>query len=162
MCGFIQGWTLVPLRKFLWVSKIWRTSSSQASFISGDDACMMKRVTLLSVPREVRTRQQGSSFECSSTPKQLTWTTQEKTWIKRYFADVLKKQCYSHLDAVFKSVPWQREALFLVNWLTKNDQLLKQENPPLLGSGQEAIFLLTDRERILLKKLPLSCDFPLK
>lgn len=161
MCGFIQGWAPVPLRKFLWVSKIWTTSSSQASFISGDDACMMKRVTLLSVPREVRTRQQGSSSECSSTPKQLTWTTEKKLNTK-IFCRCLKTQCYSHLDAVFKSVPRQREALFLVNWLTKNDQLLKQENPPLLGSGQEAAFLLTYREGILLKQLPLSCDFPLK
>lgn len=63
---------LIPLRKFLWVSKIWTTSLNQARFISGDDACMMKRVTLPSVPREVRTRQHGSSSECSSTPRQLT------------------------------------------------------------------------------------------
>lgn len=67
-----------------------------------------------------------------------------------------------HLDAVFKSIPWQRETLFLVNWLTENNELLEQEDPPLFGSGQEAIFLLADREGILLKKLPLSCDFTLK
>lgn len=72
-----KRWALVPLRKFLWVSKIWTTSSSQACFISGDDASMMKQVTLPSVLRDVRIRQWGSSSECSSTPKQLTWTTEE-------------------------------------------------------------------------------------
>lgn len=70
--------------------------------------------------------------------------------------------CYSHLDAIFKSVPWQRETFFLIDWLTEDDELLKQEDPPLLGFGQEATFLLTDREGILLEQLPLSCDFPLK
>lgn len=72
-----KHWDLVPLRKFLWVSKIWTTSLNHARFISGDDAFMTKRVTLRSVPREVSTKQQGSSSECSSTPKQLTWITQE-------------------------------------------------------------------------------------
>lgn len=74
----------------------------------------------------------------------------------------LKLQYHSHLDAVFKSVPWQREAFFLINWLTENDQLFKEENPPLPGSGREAAFLLADKKGILLKQLPLSCDFPLK
>lgn len=59
-------------------------------------------------------------------------------------------QCSSHLDAVFKGVPRKREAFFLVDWLTENDQLLKKENPSLPGSGQDATLLLTDRERILL------------
>lgn len=71
-------------------------------------------------------------------------------------------QCSSHLDAVFKGVPRQQEAFFLVDWLTENDQLLKQENPSLPGSGQDAALLLTDRERILLKQLPLCRDFSLE
>lgn len=69
---------------------------------------------------------------------------------------------HSYLDAVFKSVPWQREAFFLIDWLTENDQLLKQEDPPLPRPGHEATFLLTDREGVLLEQLPLSCDFTLK
>lgn len=38
---------------------------------------MMKRVTLPSVAREVRTRQHGSSSGGLSTPKQLTYTHEE-------------------------------------------------------------------------------------
>lgn len=67
-----------------------------------------------------------------------------------------------HLDAVFKRVPGQREALFLIDWLTEDDELLKQEDPPLLCSGREATFRLADREGILLQQLPLSRDFTLK
>lgn len=73
-----KQWALAPFRKFLWLSKIWTTSSSQACCISGDEACMMKRVKLPSVPREVRTRQHGSSSECFSTPKQLTCRAHRK------------------------------------------------------------------------------------
>ena len=65
-------WALIPFRKFLWWSKIWTTSLNQASCMSGDAACMMKRATLPSFPREVRTRQHRSSSVCSSTPRQLT------------------------------------------------------------------------------------------
>ncbi len=71
-------------------------------------------------------------------------------------------QNFLHLYAVFKYVSWQREAFFLINWLAEDDQLLKQEDPPLFGPGQDAAFLLADREGILLEQLPLSCDFPLK
>lgn len=71
-------------------------------------------------------------------------------------------QSYSYLYAVFKCVPWQREAFFLIDWFTEDDQLLEQEDPPLPGSGQDAAFLLADREGILLEQLPLSCYFPLK
>lgn len=67
-----------------------------------------------------------------------------------------------YLDAVFESVTRQQEALFFVNWLTEDNQLLEEEDPPLPGSGHEARFLLTDGEGILLKQLPLSCDFTLK
>lgn len=78
------------------------------------------------------------------------------------FYGYLMTQCSSHLDAVFKGVPRQREAFFLVDWLTENDQLLKKENPSLPGSGQDAALLLTDRERILLEQLPLCRDFSLE
>lgn len=67
-----------------------------------------------------------------------------------------------YLDAVFKYVPWQQKSLFLISWLAEDDQLLEQEDTPLPCSGQEAGFLLADRESILLEQLPLSCDFPLK
>lgn len=72
------------------------------------------------------------------------------------------EQYQSYLNAVFKNVSWQQETFFLINWLAEDDELLKQEYPPLAGSRQEATFLFTDREGILLQQLPLSCDLSLK
>lgn len=68
----------------------------------------------------------------------------------------------SYLNAVFKGIAWQREAFFLLQWFAEDDELLKQEDPPLPGSGQKTTFLLTDGESILLEQFPLSCDLPLK
>lgn len=68
----------------------------------------------------------------------------------------------SYLYTVFKGVAWQREAFFLLQRLAEDDELLKQEDPPLPGSGQETTFLLADGESILLEQFPLSCDLPLK
>lgn len=73
MASECRCWVLAPLRKFLWVSRIWTTSWNQACCVSGDAACMTKRTTPPSVPLEVSTRQPGCSSEGSSTPKQLTW-----------------------------------------------------------------------------------------
>lgn len=68
----------------------------------------------------------------------------------------------AHLDAVFKGVAWRREAPLLVNGLTENDQLFKEENPSFSGSGQDTALLLTDEEGVLLEQLPLGCDLPLE
>ena len=66
-----------------------------------------------------------------------------------------------HLDAALKRVPGQREALLLVDWLAEDDQLLKQEDPPLPGPGQQAALLLHHGESLLLEQLTLGCDLPL-
>jgi len=71
------------------------------------------------------------------------------------------KSCL-HLDAGFKRVPRQREALLLVDGLTEDNQLLKQEDPPLPASGQDVVLLLAHREGVLLEQLPLGGYFPLQ
>lgn len=123
---------------------------------------MTKRATPPSVPLEVSTRQPGCSSERSSTPKQLTWGTQDtrsKNVTARRRAPRARPR--AHLDAVFEGVPWQGETLLLVDGLAENDQLLEQENPPLSGSGRDAVFLLADEEGVLLEQLPLGSDLAL-
>lgn len=71
------------------------------------------------------------------------------------------KSCL-HLDAGFKRVPRQREALLLVDGFAEDNQLLKQEDPPLPASGQDVVLLLAHREGVLLEQLPLGGDFPLR
>ena len=67
-----------------------------------------------------------------------------------------------HLDAALKRVPGQREALLLVDWLAEDDQLLKQEDPPLPAPGQDVVLLLADGECVLLQQLPLGGDLALE
>ena len=67
----------------------------------------------------------------------------------------------TNLNAALEDVARQRETFLAVDWLTENDQLLKQEDPPLLGAGQEAAVLLDNGKGVLLKELPLGCDLPL-
>ena len=67
-----------------------------------------------------------------------------------------------HLDAALKRVPGQREALLLVDWLAEDDQLLKQEDPPLPAPGQDVVLLLADGEGVLLQQLPLGGDLALE
>lgn len=123
---------------------------------------MTKRATPPSVPLEVSARQPGCSSECSSTPKQLTWGTQD-TRSKNVTAQrrAQRARPQAHLDAVFERVPWQGQTFLLVDGLAENDQLLEQENPPLSGSGRDAVFLLANKEGILLEQLPLGGDLAL-
>lgn len=121
---------------------------------------MTKRATPPSVPLEVSTRQPGGSSESSSTPKQLTWGDAGHLQQKRGSV-VAGGTSAAHLDAVFEGVPWQREAFLLVDGLAENDQLLEQEHPPLSGSGRDVVFLLADKEGVLLEQLPLGGDLAL-
>lgn len=68
----------------------------------------------------------------------------------------------AHLYAVLEDVPRDGEAFLAVDWLAEDDQLLEEEDPPLLGPGQEAAFLLGDGEGVLLQQFALSCDFALE
>lgn len=67
----------------------------------------------------------------------------------------------AHLDAVFEGVPRQGETFLLVDGLAENDQLLKEEHPPLSGSGRDGVVLLADEEGVLLEQLSLRRDLTL-
>lgn len=126
---------------------------------------MRKRATPPPVPLEVSTRQPGPSSECSSTPRQLTWGTQD-TGSKHVLArggglGLGPARPQAHLDAVFEGVPRHGGAFLLVEGLAENDQLLEEEDPPLSGSGRDAVFLLADKEGVLLEQLPLGGDLAL-
>ena len=54
-----------------------------------------------------------------------------------------------HLDTVLEQESWHGEALFFVQWLTENDDLLEEEDPPLSAARQEPCILVCDQERIL-------------
>ena len=123
---------------------------------------MTKRATPPSVPLEVSTRPPGSSSESFSTPRQLTWGTQDaRSQNLTPGGRARRARPQAHLDAVFEGVPGQGEAFLLVDGLAENDQLLEQEHPPLSGSGRDAVFLLADKEGILLEQLPLGGDLAL-
>lgn len=57
----------------------------------------------------------------------------------------------THLNAVLEDVPRDGEAFLAVDWLAEDDQLLEEEDPPLLGPRQEAALLLGDGESVLLQ-----------
>lgn len=67
-----------------------------------------------------------------------------------------------YLDAVLEQIAWSREALFLIQWLTEDDDLLEEEDTPLLGPGQEAGVLIRHQERVLEEEPALSYNFALK
>lgn len=133
---------------------------------------MRKRATPPSAPLEVSTRQPGCSSSSShddddddddsSTPKQLTWRTRD-TRSRKVTARRRARGArpLAHLDAVLERVPWQRQTFLLVDGLAENNQLLEEENPPLSGSGRDAVILLADEEGVLLEQLPLGGDLAL-
>lgn len=67
-----------------------------------------------------------------------------------------------YLDAVLKQESWHREALFFIKWFTENDDLLKEENPPLFTPRQKSRILVSDQECVLQEQLALGNNFTLK
>lgn len=70
-------------------------------------------------------------------------------------------EAHTNLDAVLKDVSREWETFLPINWLTEDDQLLKQEDPSFLCPGQEATVLFGNSEGVLLEQLALGCDLPL-
>lgn len=68
----------------------------------------------------------------------------------------------SYLDAVFVEEAWQGEAFLLVEGLAKDDQLLKEEDSPLLHPPMQTVLWVRHHERVLQQKPALSHDLPLK
>ena len=55
----------------------------------------------------------------------------------------------AHLDAVLEEVAQSGVPLLLVQGLTEDDDLLEEEDPPLLHPGQEASVLVRHHEGVL-------------
>ena len=68
----------------------------------------------------------------------------------------------AHLNAVFKQIAWHGEAFLLVQRLTEDDYLLKEEDTSLLHAGQKAAILIRNHESVLQEQSSLCYDFPLK
>lgn len=60
-----------------------------------------------------------------------------------------KHACTHHLDTVLEQESWHGEALFFIQRLTEDDDLLEEEDPPLSAARQEPRVLVCDQERIL-------------
>ena len=68
----------------------------------------------------------------------------------------------SYLDTVLEQESWHGEALFFIERLTENDDLLKEEHPPLFASRQKPRVLVRDQERVLQEQLALGNNFTLE
>lgn len=68
--------------------------------------------------------------------------------------------CY--LDAVFVEEAGQGEAFLLVKGLAKDDQLLKEEDSPLLHTAEQPSLWVRHQERVLQQQAALSHNLPLK
>lgn len=77
--------------------------------------------------------------------------------LKSVVADV-----HTHLDAVLEEVARSREALLFVYGLAENDNLLKEEDSPLLHPGQKPPILVQNHEGVLKEQSALSYNFTLK
>lgn len=67
----------------------------------------------------------------------------------------------THLDAVLEDVSRERETFLPVDRLAEDYQLLEEEDPSFLCSGEEAAVLLGDSEGVLLEQFSLRRDLPL-
>lgn len=54
-----------------------------------------------------------------------------------------------YLDAVLVEEAWQGEAFLLVKGLAKDDQLLKEEDSPLLHPAEQTALWVRHHERVL-------------
>lgn len=70
--------------------------------------------------------------------------------------------CSFHLDAVLVEEARQRETLLLVQGLAEDDQLLKQEDPPLLHSAERTTLWVRHQKCVLKQKASLSHHLPLR
>lgn len=133
----------IPFKKLRCDSKICLMSFSQHNLISGDNAYRINRCVLPSTLRDVNTNRDGSSVQRSSMPKQLTY--------KRYNWNIhtvcmyqtcslvylgMSLHAVSHFDAIFIDVSWQGKAFLAVDWFTKDDKLLEEEDSSLFGTGE--------------------------
>lgn len=68
----------------------------------------------------------------------------------------------SYLDTVLKQESRHGEALFFIEWLAENDDLLEEEHPPFFASRQKPCVLVRDQECVLQEQLALGHDFTLE
>ena len=68
----------------------------------------------------------------------------------------------SYLDTVLEQESWHGEALFFIQRLAENDDLLEAEHPPLFAARQQPRVLVRDQERVLQEQLALGHDLTLE
>ena len=68
----------------------------------------------------------------------------------------------SYLDTVLEQESWHGEALFFIQRLAENDDLLEEEHPPLFAARQQPRVLVCDQERVLKEQLALGHDLTLE
>lgn len=69
---------------------------------------------------------------------------------------------FSYLDAVLIEESRQREAFLLFEGLAEDDQLLKEEDSPLLHPAEMSAIGVGYHERVLQQKAALSNNLPLE
>lgn len=69
---------------------------------------------------------------------------------------------FTYLDAVLIEKSWQREAFLLFKGFTEDDQLLKEEDSPLLHPPKMPAIWVGHHERVLQQKAALGHDLPLE
>lgn len=69
---------------------------------------------------------------------------------------------FGYLDAVLIEESWQREAFLLFERLTEDNQLLKEEDSPLLHPTVMPAIWVRHHECVLQQKAALSHDLPLE
>lgn len=70
--------------------------------------------------------------------------------------------CLLHLDAVLVEEARQRGTLLLVQGLAEDDELLEQEDPPLLHSAERTALWVRHQEGVLKQEATLSHNLPLR
>lgn len=129
----------------------------QTIFNNGHEALIILQIRLQLLIGWIMLQNQSNELSKSESLDLKIWTIRS-----RYNSETRKRRNEKpHLDAVLKYVSRNWESFLPINRLTKNDDLLEQEDSPLLRPGQEATVLFCDSKSVLLKQLSLCCDFPL-
>lgn len=81
--------------------------------------------------------------------------------LQTFQTNIAVMSLFGYLDAVLIEEPWQREALLLLERLAEDEQLLKEEDSPLLHAAVKPALWVGHHERVLQQKAALSHDLPL-
>ena len=68
----------------------------------------------------------------------------------------------SYLDTALEQESWHGEALFFIQRLAENDDLLEEEHPPLSAARQQPRVRVSDQECVLQEQLALGHNLTLE